>query len=361
LVKYKDILSARDNLNPEIIRTPMQLWRHASSHTGKLVNMKVETLQRTGSFKPRGAWNKLRLLSEQERQQGVICASAGNHAQGVAFAAHCLNTRATIVMPEIAPEIKIAQTKLYGDPEIVIYGENISDSNRKARDIQQERGSVFIHAYDDDDVIAGQGTIGLEIIEQCPDVDTIVAPVGGGGLISGIALAVREYHPTIRIIGVQAKGADAVVQALETGKPVTLSKSSTIADGINVRATGVRPIEIMSELQIPVMRVSDEEIRAAMIALCQTAKLVVEPAGAASTAAVLFYPELFEKSHNIVTVLSGANINICCYAAILQAFPKEKTDDAGMACLSCTGGTNRQSCLGSVRNLIGDPFSAIKK
>jgi len=339
----------------------MQIWRHASSHTGKLINMKVETLQRTGSFKPRGAWNRLRLLSKEERQRGVICASAGNHAQGVAYAAHCLETRATIVMPENAPEIKITQTKLYGDPEIIIHGENLADSNKKAFELQKERGSIFIHAYDDDDVIAGQGTIGLEIIEQCPDVDTVVVPVGGGGLISGIALAVREHNRAIKIIGVQAKGADAVVQALETGKPVVLSKSQTIADGINVRGTGERPLKIIRDLQIPVMRVSDEEIRAAMIALCQTAKLVVEPAGAASSAAVLFYPELFEKSHNIVTVLSGANINICCYAAILQAFPKEATDDAGIACLSCTGGTNRQSCLGSVRNLIGDPFSAIKK
>lgn len=361
MVKYQDIVSARENLNPEIIETPMQLWRHGSTHTGKTVNLKVETLQRTGSFKPRGAWNKLRLLSEEERGRGVICASAGNHAQGVAFAADCLKTRATIVMPEITPEIKIAQTKLYGDPEIILYGENLADSNRRAYEIQKERGSVFIHAYDDDDVIAGQGTLGLEIIEQIPEVDTIVVPVGGGGLISGIAIAVREYSRDIKIIGVQAKGADAVFQALETGKPVTLTTSKTIADGINVRGTGKRPLEILSELKIPIMRVSDDEIRAGMIALCQTAKLVVEPAGAATSAAVLFYPELFEKSKSIVAVLSGANINICCYAAILQAFPKKVTEDAGISCLACTGGKNRRTCLGETVNLIGDPFAEFKK
>jgi threonine dehydratase len=361
LIKYEDILDARDNLNPEIIRTPLQIWRHASSQTGKNVNLKVETLQRTGSFKPRGAWNRLRLVPEKDRARGVICASAGNHAQGVAFAAHCLGVKATIVMPETAPEIKIAQTKLYGDPEIIIYGENLADSNKKAFEIQKERGSIFIHAYDDDDVIAGQGTIGLEIIEQCPEVDTIVVPVGGGGLLSGIAVSVRKAKPDVKFVGVQAKGAAAVVQALETGKPVTLTESKTIADGINVRSTGIRPIEIMTALHLPVMKVTDDQIRAAMIALCQTAKLVVEPAGAAGAAAVLFYPELFKDSENIVVVLSGANINICCYAAILQAFPPEATADAGLACLSCTGGEKRQSCLGSARFLIGDPFSDIKK
>jgi threonine dehydratase len=358
LINYDDIVSARDYLNPEIIRTPLQNWRHASSRMGKRVHLKLETLQRTGSFKPRGAWNKLRLMSQVEREKGVICASAGNHAQGVAFAAQCLGVKATIVMPETAPEIKIAQTRLYGEPEIVLHGRDLADSNAKAFELQKERGSIFVHAYDDDDVIAGQGTLGLEVLEQCPEVDTIVVPVGGGGLISGMALAVRESNPGVKIIGVQAKGADAVVRALETGKPVTLNESRTIADGINVRATGQRPIAILTQLQIPVVRVTDEQIRAAMIALCQTAKLVVEPSGAASSAVVLFYPELFKNSNNIVAVVSGANVNICCYASVLQAFPKEVTADAGISCLSCTG-ENRASCLGAAKSIIGDLFGNI--
>lgn len=353
MIDFESILSARDHLTPEIIPTPLQNWRHASARSGRRVHLKLESLQRTGSFKPRGAWNKLRLMSHARRARGVICASAGNHAQGVAFAADRMNARATIVMPVTAPRIKIVQTELYGDPEILLHGDDIADANDRAAELQRERGSAFIHAYDDDDVIAGQGTLGLEIVEQCRDVDTIVVPVGGGGLASGIALAARELNPDIRIVGVQAKGADAVVQALEIGRPVTLERSSTIADGINVRASGTRPVEILSELEIPVVRVSDEQIRAAMIALCQTAKLVVEPAGAASAAAVLFHPEPFEDSREIVAVVSGANIDICCFAAILQAFPKDATEDAGIRCSSCTGGENRTACLAPVTDVIG--------
>lgn len=356
MVTYEQIFEARKNLHPDIIRTPLQLWRHASSQTGKNVSIKVETLQRTGSFKPRGAWNKLRLIPKSDLSKGVICASAGNHAQGVAFAADCLKVKATIVMPVTAPEIKITQTRLYGNPEIILHGENLADSNQRAFEIQKERGSVFIHAYDDDNVIAGQGTLGLEILEQYPEVDTIVVPVGGGGLMSGIAAAVLAQKPDVKIIGVQAKGADAVVQALASGGSVRLTQSKTIADGINVRQTGERPLAILRKYNLSVVRVTDEEIRAAMIALCQTAKLVVEPAGAAASAAVLFYPEYFERSRNIVVVLSGANINICCYASILQAFPLKATRQAGLDCLACNGGAKSQVCLAEVKNILEDPY-----
>jgi threonine dehydratase len=293
------------------------------------------------------------LLTGAQRKRGIICASAGNHAQGVAFAADRMGIRATIVMPESAPQIKIEQTRLYGDPEIILHGRDLADSTQKAYEIQKQRGSVFVHAYDDHDVIAGQGTLGLEILDQCPAVDTIVVPVGGGGLISGIALAVESVRPKIRVIGVQAKGADAVARALETGSPVALDSSRTIADGINVRVAGTRAVEILTKRRIPVVRVTDEQIRAAMIALCQTAKLVVEPSGAASSAAVLFHPQLFEGSSNIVAVVSGANVNICCYAAILQRFPKAATEDAGITCASCTGGEKPEACLGSLADLLG--------
>jgi threonine dehydratase len=351
---YEEILSARDHLHPEIIQTPLQQWRHASARLGIPVHLKVESFQRTGSFKPRGAWNKCRLLTDAQRKRGIICASAGNHAQGVAFAADRVGVRATIVMPETAPQIKIDQTRLYGDPEIILYGKDLAESNERAYQLRQERGSVFVHAYDDGDVIAGQGTLGLEIVDQYPDVDTIVVPVGGGGLISGITLAVRKLKPRIKVIGVQAKGADAIVRALEVGRPVTLESSKTIADGINVRAAGKHAVEILSRERIPVMRVTDEQLRAAMIALSQTAKLVVEPSGAASSAAVLFYPELFQRSKNVVALVSGANVNLCCYAAILQAFPRSATEDAGIRCASCTGGANAKACLGSIPDLLRD-------
>jgi threonine dehydratase len=355
MLEYKDILSARSHLHPEIICTPMQLWRYASAETGLSVHLKVESFQRAGSFKPRGAWNKIQRLSDEERKRGIICASAGNHAQGVAFAASRIGASATIVMPVTAPQVKITETKLYGDPEIILYGTDVADSLDKANELQKKRGSVFIHAYDDDDIIAGQGTLGLEILDQCPGVDTIVVPVGGGGLIAGVALAARELKPDIKIIGVQAKGADAVIQALETGKQVTLDKSNTIADGINVRASGKRTVEILTRLQVPVVRVSDEEIRAAMIALCQTAKLVAEPSGAASSAVVLFQPDLFKDSNHVVSIVSGANIDICCFASVLRAFPKRATEDIGISCTTCAGGDQRKSCLGSNAVIFGDP------
>jgi threonine dehydratase len=256
-------------------------------------------------------------------------------------------------MPETAPQIKIDQTRLYGDPEILLYGRDLAEANQKAFELRDERGAVFLHAYDDDDVIAGQGTLGLEILEQCPETDTIVLPVGGGGLIAGVTLAVRESRPDIKVIGVQAKGADAVVQALETGKPVSLSSSQTIADGINVRVAGTRTVTILADHQIPVLRVGDEQIRAAMIALSQTAKLVAEPAGAAAPAAVLFHPELFAGSRSVVAVVSGANVNMCCYAAVLQAFPRAAVEDAGIRCASCAGGETRTTCLGTLPGLLG--------
>jgi threonine dehydratase len=257
-----------------------------------------------------------------------------------------MGIRATIVMPRSAPQIKIDQTRLYGEPEIILHGDDLADSNERAYELQKERELVFVHAYDDDEVVAGQGTLGLEIAAQCPEVDTIVVPVGGGGLIAGVTLAVREKNPGVKIVGVQAKGADAVARALDTGEVVTLDSSETIADGINVRAAGSRTVDVLAEHDVPVLRVSDEQIRAAMVALCQTAKLVVEPAGAASSAAVLFHPDLFEESRNVVAVVSGGNVNICCLAAILQAFPQTETRGAGIRCASCTGGEKPEACVG---------------
>ncbi len=322
MIKYEDILEARDKMHPEIIRTPLQIWRYGSDVTNRVMQLKMETLQRTGSFKPRGAWNKLRMLRPMERKAGVICASAGNHAQGVALASSFLDIQATIVMPENTPEIKIIQTKLYGKPEIILHGENLYEATAHAREIQKASGLIYIHAYDDDAIIAGQGTVGLEILEQWPDVDTIIVPVGGGGLISGITVAIMTHHKDVSIFGVQSETADAAARSIEQNKRVTMPKLSTIADGIKVSELGERPFEILKKFRVPILRVSEDEISSTITALCQTAKLVVEPAGAVSAAAALHRCREFHMSSRVVCLLTGANINVSSFAEILRTHPR---------------------------------------
>lgn len=289
--------------------------------TSKDIWLKEETLQRTGSFKCRGAWNRLRLLSPAQRKQGVICASAGNHAQGVSLAAFLVKTRATVVMPENTARIKIMQTKLYGEPEIILHGRNLAEAYVHALKLQEERGSVFVSPYDDDAIIAGQGTVGLEIVEQCPNVDTILVPVGGGGLIAGITVAVRAHNRKIRVIGVQSNTADSAARSLEGGRRLCLRGSHTVADGINVLEIGERPFDILRKHKVSIARVTDDQICFAVTDLCQTAKLAVEAAGAAGAAVVLFRQELLDARRRVVCVLSGANIDIPKFADLLKAYP----------------------------------------
>lgn len=326
MVTYEDILEARDNLHPDIIRTPLQIWRFGSQVTDRVVQAKLENLQRTGSFKARGAWNKLRLMRPPHRDAGVICASAGNHAQGVALAAHLMETHATIVMPTNTPRIKVKQTRLYGTPEIILHGGSLREATEHAYTIQKERGMYFVHPFDDEAVIAGQGTVGLEIIEQWPELDTIVVPVGGGGLIAGIATAILSHHPDIRVIGVQAKDSDAAARSMEKGRIISLRGSRTMADGINVGTIGESPFKILRKYNVPILRVTEEEIQATITDLCQTSKLVVEPAGAASAALVLFHTDELVTSRRIVCLLSGANINTSDFADILKAHPDVTPD-----------------------------------
>lgn len=321
MITYDDIVEARRQLHPDIICTPLQVWRHGSQLTGKIVQVKEETLQRTGSFKCRGAWNRLRTLTQDQLANGIVCASAGNHAQGVSLAAHLVGTRATIVMPENTAEIKVVQTKLYGEPELIMHGRNLAEAIHHALKIQKERGCEFISPYDDDAIIAGQGTIGLEILEQWPDVDTILVPVGGGGLIAGITVGVRTHYPEVNVIGVQAQGADSAARSLESASRVCLRESKTIADGINVSEIGERPFEILSHFEVPIVRVTDDQICYAVTDLCLTAKLVVEPAGAAAAAVVLFRPAALDGRRRIVCVLSGANIDIPKFAQLLLTHP----------------------------------------
>jgi len=237
-VSPHDIAEAREVLRGITLQTPMLESRVLSEHVGGPVFLKCENLQRTGSFKSRGAYVRISRLTDAERGRGVVAASAGNHAQGVAFAAALLGAKATVVMPEGAPLPKIAATRSYG-AEIILHGRTVEDALAHAMALAQENGSVFIHPFEHRDIVAGQGTVGLEILEQCPDVATIAVPVGGGGLAAGLSVAVQEA-PQVRVIGVQAEAVAPVPDSLAAGHPVSVASRPTMADGIAVARPGAR-------------------------------------------------------------------------------------------------------------------------
>jgi threonine dehydratase len=273
--------------------------------TSEEVFLKAENLQRTGSFKIRGAYARIAQLSDGDLERGVVAASAGNHAQGVALAASLVGTRSTIFMPEGAALPKVAATESYG-AKIVMGGAGVTEALTAAREFSDRTGAVLIHPFDHRDVIAGQGTVGLEIIEQCPEVKTILVPLGGGGLCAGIAL-LRSERPDLRIVGVQAEAAAAYPASIVAGRPVTATMGATMADGISVGRPGDRPFEILSSLLDEVITVSEDSLSRALLTLLERAKLLVEPAGAAAVAAILERPDEF--SGPIVAVLSGGNID----------------------------------------------------
>jgi threonine dehydratase len=283
---------------------------------GAEIYLKPENLQRTGSFKVRGAFNKIRSLTDAERERGVIASSAGNHAQGVASAARSAGIPATIVMPVDAPLTKVLRTREYG-AEVVLHGDFYEAAYERALEIQAERGLTFVHPFDDPVVIAGQGTVGLEILEELSDVDTIVAPIGGGGLISGIAVAAKALNPTVRVVGVEAAGAPAALRALEVGKLVALDSAETIADGIKVRKIGEHPFSYIRRLVDEVVLVDDEEIALAMVELMEGSKLVVEGAGAVTVAAILNH-RVANLGRKVVAVLGGGNVDINVVASVIQ-------------------------------------------
>ncbi len=279
--------------------------RWLSSLTSTQVYLKAENLQRAGSFKIRGAYVRISRLSEEERSRGVVAASAGNHAQGVALAASMLGIKSTIFMPVGAALPKVAATEGYG-ADIHFHGTGVTDALVAAREFAERTGAVLIHPFDHEDIIAGQGTVGLEILEQVPDVKTILVPLGGGGLAAGIAL-LRTERPDLRVVGVQARDAAAYPASLAAGKPVTSPMGITMADGISVALPGDIPYEILAELCDEVVTVSEESMSSALISLLERAKLLVEPAGAAAVAALLEQPHAFEGP--VVAVLSGGNID----------------------------------------------------
>jgi len=306
LVGLADVEAARELLKGVVRTTPLEPSRPLSARLGGPGWLKCENLQRAGSYKVRGAYVRIARLSDAERARGVVAASAGNHAQGVALAAEMLGTSATVFMPEGAPLPKVAATKGYG-AAIELVGATVDESLVAAKEFADRTGAVFIHPFDHPDVIAGQGTVALEILEQCPQVRTIVTGVGGGGLVSGLAVAAKAINPHIRVIGVQAANAAAFPPSLIAGEPTRLSNYSTIADGIAVGCPGDITFAHVEKLVDEIVTVTEEDISRALLVLLERGKLVVEPAGAVGVAALL--AGVVEVEPPTVAVLSGGNID----------------------------------------------------
>ena len=306
LVSLADIEDARQRLADVAVRTPLDRSRALSDRIGGEVFIKCENLQRTGSFKIRGAFNRISRLSSEESEVGVVAASAGNHAQGTALAASLTGIRSTLFMPTDAPLPKVEATKRYG-AEIVLTGKDFGEAFEAAVEFSNEHGATFVHPFDHPHVIAGQGTCGLEILEQLPEVNTIVVPAGGGGLVSGIASAAKAMKPGLRVVAVQAAGAAAFPPSLDAGKPVTLETMSTIADGIACNTPGDHTLAHVRALVDEVVTVTDDQIAEALVFTAERMKLVLEPAGAAGVAALM--QNLGDLKPPVVVVLSGGNID----------------------------------------------------
>jgi threonine dehydratase len=309
MLELDDVLAARDRVSETARHTPLDYSHTFSAMTGADVHPKLECFQRTGSFKIRGATNRIRTLSEAEQAAGVVTASAGNHAQGVALAASRSGVDAKVVMPETAPISKVKATKSYG-ADVVLHGDDYDDAQAHAHELEESEDRTYVHAFDDAHVMAGQGTIGLEIVEDCPDVDTVVVPIGGGGLISGIATAVKGRQPDTRVVGVQAEGASTVAQSLNKGEPQSVDHVDTIADGIAVRQVGEQTFPVIQERVDEVVTVSDDEIATALVLMLERGKTLVEGAGATPLAAVLESKFDYDEGETIVPALCGGNIDL---------------------------------------------------
>ena len=344
-VTLKMIEEAREALTGISEVTPVV----SSSRLGKNLFIKSENLQKTGSFKIRGAYNKIRQLSPEDAARGVIACSAGNHAQGVALSAAQLGIRSVICMPEGAPILKVEATRSYG-AEIVLVPGVYDDASREAERLSREKGYLFAHPFNDPDVIAGQGTIGLEILDQVKDVEQILVPVGGGGLISGIAVAVKSIRPDVRVIGVQSAMVPSMLVSRRTGKVTTVKGNATIADGIHVLTPGDLTFQLAQEYVDDIVTVTEDEIAAAIVALLEGPKTVAEGAGATAVAAYLF--RRVDIGRKTVAVVSGGNVDITTLSRIITKglqktgritqFRTKLTDKAGnlaqlLACVAQNG------------------------
>ncbi len=317
LVTLPDVRAALGRIRDRIYLSPCARSETLSRLTGTHAFLKLENLQMTGAYKERGALNKLLLLSPGERAMGLIAASAGNHAQGVAYHGGRLGVATTIVMPETTPIMKVANTRAHG-ARVVLHGANFDEAYAEARRLEQAEGLTFIHPFDDPAIIAGQGTVGLELVDQVPDLDAVLVPVGGGGLISGIAVAIKALRPAVRIIGVEAEGIPCMKAALAAGALVTLEPSSTLADGIAVKRAGDLTFEHVKAHVDEMVTVSEEEIASAILYLLEKEKTVTEGAGAVGVAALMNQRVRGLEGKRVVPVISGGNIDVNLIARIIE-------------------------------------------
>ena len=310
------IREAAARIRDSIYLSPCTHTIELSEATGQRVYLKLENLQMTGAFKERGALNKILLLTPEERRRGVVAASAGNHAQAVAYHSARHGIRSIIVMPAATPMVKVTATQDYGS-EVILHGANYDEACDRALALAAERGMSFLHPFDDIDVIAGQGTIALELLEQCPRLEAVVVPVGGGGLIAGVAAAIKESRPSIKVIGVQTAKLPSMLAALKKGAPVTIPSAITIADGIAVRRSGEITTPLIAKYVDHMVTVEEEEIASAILLLLEREKLLAEGAGAAATAALLQHKTGLKGEHTAALV-SGGNIDVSLLSKIIE-------------------------------------------
>jgi threonine dehydratase len=316
MVTLSDVQAALGRVRESIYLSPCARSETFSKLTGNAVYLKFDNLQRTGAFKERGALNKLLTMSNQERAQGVIAASAGNHAQGVAYHAGRHGIRALICMPLTTPLIKVSATKGYG-AEVVLHGANYDEAYEEAVKRSRQEGLTFVHAFDDDAVIAGQGTLGLELLQQNPDLEAVVVPIGGGGLIGGVACAIKETSPKVQVFGVQPARLPSMKVAVAEGKPVTLSPAATIADGIAVRRAGDRTLPMVQKYVDEIVTVDEEEISNAILLLLEREKTLAEGAGAAAIAALL-NRKVPLTGKKVGVLVCGGNIDVTLLSRIIE-------------------------------------------
>jgi threonine dehydratase len=316
MVSLAAIRAARTRIQDTIRITPALYSENLSREAGASLYLKLENVNVTGSFKERGALNRILLLTEEERARGVIAASAGNHAQGVACHACKRGIRTQICMPMFTPLVKVSATQAWG-AEVILYGGNFEESLAEARRREAEERLIFIHSFEDEAVIAGQGTIGLELLDQIPDLDAVVVPVGGGGLIGGVACAIKECKPSVRLVGVQTTALPSMKAAREAHRPVLLDPAPTIADGIAVRKAGAVTLELIEKYVDDVVLVDDEEIAMAILRLLETQKLLAEGAGAAGVAALLQRKAGLEGKQ-VAVVIGGGNIDVTLLSRIIE-------------------------------------------
>lgn len=314
MLKLEDFKAAKKRVDEVIDETRLIHSEAFSNECGNDVYIKPENLQKTGAFKIRGAYNKIIKLDDDAKMKGLIASSAGNHAQGVAYAARKLGVKATICMPAHTPLIKVEATKAHG-AEVVLHGEVYDEAYAKAVELQKKEGYTFIHPFDDEDIIEGQGTIALEILEELPDTDVILVPIGGGGLIAGIACAAKQINPNVKIYGVEPEGAASVLAAIHEDQVVTLAEANTIADGTAVKTIGSKTFEYIKKYVDGIITVNDYELMDAFLLLVEKHKLVAEGSGILSLAGL---KKLYEKNKKVVSLVSGGNIDVLTISSMIN-------------------------------------------